>query len=160
MELLERFLEYIAIDTTSNSKKNTNPSTKGQLILAKELVMELKKLNINKIYFDEKNCYVYAILEGDKKLPKLGFISHLDTSENAISKNIKPQIIKNYDGKDIMLNNKKTLSPEIYPDLKNHIGKTLITTDGTTLLGADDKAGIAEIMSMLEYLKLIIPMRN
>ena len=151
MELLERFLEYIAIDTTSNSKKNTNPSTKGQLILAKKLVMELKKLNINKIHFDEKNCYIYAILEGDKKLPKLGFISHLDTSENAIGKNIKPQIIKNYDGKDIMLNNKETLSPEIYPDLKNHIGKTLITTDGTTLLGADDKAGIAEIMSMLEY---------
>lgn len=151
MELLKKFLEYIAIDTTSNSKINVNPSTKNQLLLAKKLVKELKNINVSNIYFDDKNCYLYAVLEGKKDLPKIGFISHLDTSLNAPGKDIKPQIIKNYDGKDVLLNDNIILSPKVYPDLKNHIGKTLITTDGTTLLGADDKAGIAEIMTMLEY---------
>lgn len=92
-----------------------------------------------------------VMLMGNKDLPKIGFISHLDTSENASGKSIKPNIITNYDGKDVMLNNNIILSSKVYPDLKNHVGKTLITTDGTTLLGADDKAGIAEIMCMLEY---------
>lgn len=151
MELLKKFLEYIAIDTTSNSKINVNPSTKNQLLLAKKLVKELKNINGSNIHFDDKNCYLYAVLEGKKDLPKIGFISHLDTSLNAPGKDIKPQIIKNYDGKDVLLNDNIILSPKVYPDLKNHIGKTLITTDGTTLLGADDKAGIAEIMAMLEY---------
>lgn len=151
MKVLEKFLEYVAINTTSNSKINVNPSTKNQLILAKKIVKELKNININNIYFDEKNCYIYAVLEGDMNLPKIGFISHLDTSENALGNNVKPQIIKKYDGKDVVLDGNKILSPRVYPDLRNHIGKTLITTDGTTLLGADDKAGIVEIMSMLEY---------
>ena len=155
MDLLERFLKYISIDTTSNSSKNKTPSTKGQLQLAKLLVKELKDLNVDELYFDDNNCYVYAKIEGNSELPKIGFISHLDTSEDACGKNIKPKIIYNYKGKDIKLNRNIKLSVKENLDLKNHIGKTLITTDGTTLLGADDKAGIAEIMQMIECLKNI-----
>lgn len=151
MTVTERFLRYILIDTTSDSKKIDTPSTKSQLKFAKQLIEELKSLNMNKIYFDDEKCYVYSILYGDKNYPKIGFISHLDTSENACGKNIKAKIIKDYNGKDVCLNNNVVLSTSLYPDLKSHIGKTLITTDGTTLLGADDKAGIAEIMCMLEY---------
>lgn len=151
MSLLDRFFKYISIDTTSDSSKDNTPSTKSQLEFAKLLIDELNSMNIDDIYFDGKNCYVYARLKGNEKLPKIGFVSHLDTSENAKGNNIKPQIIYNYDGNDIVLNNNQVISSEMYPDLKNHKGKTLITTDGTTLLGSDDKAGIAEIMEMLEY---------
>ena len=151
MKILDRFLKYVSIDTTSDSKKEDTPSTNNQFKLAKLLVEELRLLNVDQIHFDQKNCYVYGMLMGDKELPKIGFVSHLDTSEAASGKNIKPNIIINYDGNDVKLNDNVVLSTEVYPDLKNHVGKTLITTDGTTLLGADDKAGIAEIMSMLEY---------
>ena len=151
MNILERFLKYISIDTTSDSSKEDTPSTKNQFKLAKLLVKELKELNVDEVYFDDKYCYVYGVLKGDSNLPKIGFISHLDTSEDANGKNIKTNIIYNYDGKDVRLNDSIVLSSSVYPDLKNHVGKTLITTDGKSLLGADDKAGIAEIINMLEY---------
>ncbi len=151
MTVLDRFIKYISIDTTSDSTKNNTPSTKNQLKLAKMLIEELNLLNVDEIHFDNNNCYVYAKLKGNEKLPKIGFISHLDTSENAKGSDIKPQIIYNYDGTNIKLNENQIISSEIYTDLKNHKGKTIITTDGSTLLGSDDKAGIAEIMQMLEY---------
>lgn len=151
MTILDRFLRYVVIDTTSNSKKSETPSTDGQRKLANLLVDELKDLNVDEIYYDEENCYVYAILRGNGKLPKIGFVSHLDTSEAENGKNIKPQIIYDYDGSDIWLNNEDKKEVAIYPNLRKHIGKTIITTDGTSLLGSDDKAGIAEIMNMLEY---------
>lgn len=149
--MLERFLNYIRIDTTSNPDKTDNPSTTGQIELAKMLVKELRDLNVDNIYFDEEHCYVYAVLKGNEKVPKVGFIAHLDTSDGAPGNDIKTQIIPNYDGADVYLNENRILSSSVYPDLKNHVGKTLITTDGNTLLGADDKAGIAEIMKMVEF---------
>jgi len=105
---------------------------------------------MDEVWLDKEHCYVYALLKGIESAPKIGFISHIDTSEAVTDVNINPQIIKNYDGKSIQLNEKEILDVNKYPNLKEHIGKTLITTDGNTLLGADDKAGIAEIMTMLE----------
>lgn len=151
MSILERFLEYVSIDTTSDSSKTDTPSTEGQITLAKLLIKEMEKLNLDKIYYDQQHCYIYGLLKGREELPKIGFVSHLDTSEDAVGKNIKPNIIYNYKGENIILNDNIMISTDDYPDLKNHIGKTLITTDGRTLLGADDKAGIAEIMQMLQY---------
>lgn len=150
MTLLERFLTYIKVDTSSSSLVENTPSNNNQKILAKMLQEELIELG-TETYFDESHCYLYATLKGDESLPKIGFIAHLDTSEDAKGNEIKPNIIKNYDGKDIILKNNNVLSPKDYPNLKEQVGKTLITTDGTTLLGADDKAGIAEIMTMLEH---------
>ncbi len=151
MNILDRFLKYISIPTTSNSEKEEcTPSTECQYNLAHVLVAELKELGLE-VDFDEGHCVIYAVLKGNAKAPSLGFISHMDTSEDAKGEDIKPKIIENYDGKDIELGNGKTTKVSIFPDLKNHIGKTLITSDGSTLLGADDKAGIAEIMTMLEY---------
>ena len=151
MNIIERFFKYVQIDTASDSSKSDTPSTEGQKILAKTLIEELKDLNLDMIHYDQKHCYIYGLLKGKEDLPKIGFIAHMDTSEDACGKNIHPNIIKNYDGGDISLNNDIILSSKVYPDLKNHIGKTLITTDGKTLLGSDDKAGIAEIMNMIEY---------
>lgn len=153
MDTLERFLKYISIPTNSNSNSNMVPSTASQKVLAEYLVSELKEINIDEIYYDEKNCYVYALLKGNEKLPKIGFISHMDTSEEVTDENVSPKIINDYDGNDVILNENIILKVNDFPDLKNHKGKTLITTDGTTLLGADDKAGIAEIMTMIEYFK-------
>ena len=151
MNILERFLKYISIDTTSDSSKIDTPSTIGQIKLANLLVEELKELNIDVVHYDSEHCYVYGLLKGNAVLPKIGFISHLDTSEYSKGKNIQPKIIHNYNGNDIILDNNIILSSKVYPDLNNHIGKTLITSRGKTLLGADDKAGIAEIMNMLQY---------
>lgn len=147
--MFERFLKYISIDTTSDSNKYDTPSTLGQLDLASLLVKELHSLNLDMVHYDQEHCYVYGVLKGNSELPKIGFISHLDTSEDAPGKNISVNIIKDYDGNDIVLNNGLVLSVKDYPNLKNKVGKTIITTDGSTLLGADDKAGIAEIMEML-----------
>ena len=152
MAILERFLKYVSVNTTSNSSSNDTPSTKEQFKLAELLVEELKEMNLGEVYFDKTNCYVYAKLPGNKKLPKIGFVSHLDTSEMQSGENVCPQIINNYDGRSIRLGNDDVLDVNVYPDLKNHVGKTLITTDGKTLLGADDKAGIAEIMEMMQLL--------
>lgn len=151
MNLLERFLKYVSIDTTSNSEISTMPSTPEQRILASLLYEELKDMKIEDIYYDSSNCYVYAMLDGNVDAASVGFVAHLDTSEYSKGDNIKPNIIRNYDGKDIKLDNGKVIKVEDNPELKEKIGKTIITTDGTTLLGADDKAGIAEIMSMLEH---------
>ena len=151
MNLLERFLKYVSIDTTSNSEISTMPSTPEQRILASLLYEELKDMKIEDIYYDSSNCYVYAMLDGNVDAASVGFVAHVDTSEYSKGDNIKPNIIRNYDGKDIKLDNGKAIKVEDNPQLKEKIGKTIITTDGTTLLGADDKAGIAEIMSMLEH---------
>ncbi len=150
-----KFLKYITFDTKSDPESDTNPSTVKQFELAKELEREMENLDLKNIKLSDK-CYLYATLpsNSDKELPVIGFISHLDTAPDASGTNINPQIIENYDGKDIILNKNKNiiLSPKDFPELKKYIGQTLITTDGTTLLGADDKAGIAEIMSAVEYL--------
>lgn len=153
MDILDRFIKYIKIPTNSKSDIDKIPSTECQRNLAKNIVLELREMNLDEVYFDETNCYIYAILKGNERLPKIGFISHLDTSEEVSDENVNPKIIKNYDGKDVKLNDDVILKVDEFPDLKNHIGKTLITTDGTTLLGADDKSGIAEIMNVLEYFK-------
>ena len=152
MDILKRFLNYISFDTTSDSSKEDNPSTKNQIEFAKFLLRELKDMGLE-IHFDEKHCYIYALLRGNQDLPKVGFISHLDTSQDACGKNIVPVITSNYDGSEVFLRNGVTLSSNVFSKLKEKQGKTLITSDGTTLLGADDKAGIAEIMYMLEYFK-------
>ena len=152
----ERFLEYVKVDTKSDETTRTTPSTKGQLELGKILEKELKEIGLSDIFVDEFG-YVYATLKGnsDKKdIPTIGFISHMDTAPDMSGKDVNPQIVKNYDGDVVVLNEKLNikLEPKELPELKNYIGKTLITTDGTTLLGADDKAGISEIVTAMEYL--------
>lgn len=150
MDILNRFLNYISIPTNSNSNSSTIPSTQTQYNLAKYLYEELKNMNMDDVYLDVDHCYVYAHLKGIDTAPKLGFISHLDTCEAVTDNNVNPQIIKNYNGESVKLNENEILDVNVYPHLKKHKGETLITTDGTTLLGSDDKAGIAEIMCMLE----------
>lgn len=152
MKILNKFLRYIHIPTNSSSKTKTSPSTNTQWNLAKLLIQELKELNMDDVYLDQEHCYVYAFLKGNISAPKIGFIAHLDTSESVTDENVNPQIIKNYNGESVKLNEREILDANKYPDLKTHKGKTLITTDGSTLLGSDDKAGIAEIMTMLEYI--------
>ena len=154
-EILNRFLRYVSIDTQSDENSESYPSTQKQFDLAKVLKSELEALGLVDVSLDE-HCYVMATLPANtnKKIPVIGFIAHMDTSPDMSGANIKPQIWKNYDGKDITLNKEKNLVLSIadFPELPNYQGQTLITTDGTTLLGADDKAGIAEIMVALEYL--------
>lgn len=153
MKILDRFLKYIQIPTNSNSETGASPSTETQRNLAKVLIEELNELNLDEVYYDEEHCYIYAYLKGNPNAPKIGFVSHMDTSEAVTDENMKPQIIENYNGESVKLGEKEVLDVVQYPDLKNHKGKTLITTDGNTLLGADDKAGIAEIMTMLEKIQ-------
>ena len=152
----DRFLEYVKLDTKSDETTRVTPSTKGQLVLGEKLANELKEIGLSDVHVDEFG-YVYATLPAntDKKdIPTIGFIAHMDTAPDMSGKDVKPQIIENYKGQDIVLNEelKVYLAPSSSPELKNYIGKTLITTDGTTLLGADDKAGIAEIMTAMDYL--------
>ncbi|MEI0798249.1 peptidase T [Brachyspira intermedia] len=157
MKTYERFIKYTSFNTTSNSRnENQTPSTEGQRVFAEYLVNELKTMGIDNAYVDDKS-FVYASIpasKGKEDKPKLGFIAHLDTNEDAPGENIKTNIIKNYDGKDIVLNKEKNivLSSKKFDNLNKYIGNDLIVTDGTTLLGADDKAGIAEIMTMAEIL--------
>ncbi|WP_112379697.1 peptidase T [Flagellimonas maritima] len=154
-KLLPRFLEYVSIDTQSDPYSKSTPSTEKQWNLAKKLVLELHQIGMQDVSIDE-NAYIMATLPSniDKKVPVIGFISHIDTTPDFIGKNVRPKIIKDYDGEDIMLNNAKNiiLSPSYFEELGEYKGQTLITTDGTTLLGADDKAGIAEIITAMEYL--------
>ncbi|SHG17684.1 peptidase T [Flagellimonas flava] len=154
-KLLPRFLEYVSIDTQSDPYSKTTPSTKKQWDLAKKLVLELHQIGMQEVAIDEHG-YIMATLPSnvDQNVPTIGFISHMDTTPDFSGRNVKPQIIENYDGKDIVLNKNKdlVLSPNYFEDLELYIGQTLITTDGTTLLGADDKAGIAEIITAMEYL--------
>ena len=153
MKLLDRFLKYVSFDTQSAEDSATTPSTEKQLLLAEYLRDELTSLGLEEVVMDE-NGYVYATLPSTskKKLPVVGFIAHYDTSPDCSGANVNPRIVHNYDGKDIVLSDGIVSSPVKFPELLNHIGEDLIVTDGHTLLGADDKAGIAEIVSACEYL--------
>ena len=153
-KVVQRFLKYVTFDTTANPNNSNCPSSEGQRIFANYLVEELKSLGLEDAHVDE-NSYVMATLKGNTEgVETIGFISHLDTAPDITGKNVKPKIIKNYDGKDIVLNEELNIitSSNDYPDLKKFIGEDLIVTDGTTLLGADDKAGISEIVTAIEYL--------
>ena len=154
-ELIQRLTTYTKIDTQSNEASETTPSTPGQWDLANLLVEELKSIGMEEVEVDE-NCYVMATLPAntDKEVPTIGFLAHLDTATDFTGKNVNPQIVENYDGEDIILNKdlNVVLSPNEFPELAKYKGHTLITTDGTTLLGADNKAGIAEIMTAMHYL--------
>ena len=153
-KVVQRFLKYVTFDTTANPNNSNCPSSEGQKVFANYLVEELKSLGLEDAHVDE-NSYVMATLKGNTEgVETIGFISHLDTAPDVTGKNVKPKIIKNYDGKDIVLNEELNIitSSNDYPDLKKFIGENLIVTDGTTLLGADDKAGISEIVTAIEYL--------
>lgn len=154
-KILQRFLKYVSIDTQSNENSETCPSTDKQLNLARHLAEELTQLGMSNVSLDE-NGYVMATLPGNstKKVPVIGFIAHMDTAPDMPGNNVKPQIVDNYNGTEILLNKESgiKLSPEEFPDLLMYKGNTIICTDGTTLLGADDKAGIAEIITAMEYL--------
>jgi tripeptide aminopeptidase len=153
--ITNRFIKYIKIDTESDPNNPAFPSSEKQWDLAKVLVKELEQIGMQDIDLDE-NCYIMATLPSniDYEVPTIGFVSHIDTSPDFTGKNINPQVIYNYDGKDIVLNKEKNiiLSPSYFDDLLQYKGQTIITTDGTTLLGADDKAGITEIVTAMEYL--------
>lgn len=153
--IIDRFISYVIIDTESNPNSETTPSTQKQWDLANKLVEELQSIGMQDVTIDDKS-YIMATLPSnvEHEVPVIGFISHFDTTPDFTGANVQPQIIENYDGKDIVLNKKLNiiLSPSYFDDLKQYKGQTLITTDGTTLLGADDKAGITEIMSAMEYL--------
>jgi tripeptide aminopeptidase len=153
--IIDRFIGYVTVDTESDPESNTTPSTAKQWDLANKLVEELKQIGLSDVSIDDKS-YVMATLPSnlDYEVPTIGFVSHFDTTPDFTGKDVKPQIIKNYDGGDIVLNEEKNiiLSPSYFKDLLLYKGQTLITTDGTTLLGADDKAGITEIMTAMEFL--------
>ncbi|MGR6856919.1 peptidase T [Bacillus halotolerans] len=154
-DIIERFTTYVKVDTQSDESVDTCPSTPGQLTLGNMLVEELKSIGMEDASIDE-NGYVMATLPSntDKDVPTIGFLAHVDTATDFTGKNVNPQIVESYDGKDITLNEKLQviLSPDQFPELSGYKGHTLITTDGTTLLGADNKAGIAEIMTAMDYL--------
>ncbi|MGB7605972.1 MAG: peptidase T [Lutisporaceae bacterium] len=152
-KVVERFLKYVKYDTQSNMDTKTTPSTPGQLVLAETLKKELEEIGMQDVSLD-KNGYLMASLPSniDTSVPTLGLIAHMDTARDASGKDVNAQIVKNYDGEDIVLKNGLVISPKEYPVLKNYKGQDIITTDGTTLLGADNKAGIAEIFTAVEYL--------
>jgi len=161
-ELIQRFLRYVKIDTRSKMDAKTFPSTEKQFNLARLLKKELEELGLEDVELDE-NCYLMATLPStipdddplSAKLPIIGFLAHIDTSPDVSGENVKPQFIPSYDGGDIVLpgDSSQVITVEMNPPLKQYVGKEIITTDGTTLLGADDKAGVAEIMTALSYLK-------
>mgnify|MGYP002639999263 FL=1 len=153
MDIEERFLKYVTFDTQSDENSQTTPSSLKQLKLAKYLVDELKNIGVTNAYVDEFGIVYGSLLANcEANCPKIGFIAHMDTSPDMSGENVKPRIIENYDGSDIILNEKLNIhmGPNDFESLNRNIGENLIVTDGTTLLGADDKAGIAEIMTMLE----------
>jgi len=154
-EILNRFLSYVAIDTQSDDTSTTFPSTAKQFDMLNLLHDQLKAFGLDDVSIDS-NGYVMGTLPSNtsKKVPVIGFVSHVDTSPDMSGANIKPRLVENYDGKDIILNQEKNIvmTPVDFPELLEYIGQTLIVTDGTTLLGADDKAGVTEIMAAIEYL--------
>ena len=156
IDVIEDFLRYVKIDTQSDDTTGASPSTAKQHDLAGLLEKELIEIGASDVYYDKEHCYVYASIPSNSgnDSPAIGFVSHMDTSDEVSGKNVNPRIVENYDGKDIVLSQdgKVVLSPVDFPELKNHVGEDLIVTDGTTLLGADDKAGIAEIMTMTKTL--------
>ncbi|MEG1187477.1 MAG: peptidase T, partial [Bacteroidales bacterium] len=155
MNLTERFLHYVSKDTQSDELTQMTPSTPGQMLFAQDLKQELEEMGMTEVTLDE-NGYLMATLPAntDKDIPVVGFIAHMDTAPDMSGRNVKPRIVSNYDGEDILLNEKENivLSPSYFPELKKYVGQDLIVTNGLTLLGADDKAGIAEIMSAMQYL--------
>lgn len=155
MTLVDRFLHYVSFDTQSDELTNMTPSTPGQMIFAKALEKELQRMGLSEITLDE-NGYLMATLPAntDKELPTVGFIAHLDTSPDMSGRNVSPRIVKNYDGGEIVLcaEENVVLRPAEFPEMLHYVGQDLIVTDGKTLLGADDKAGIAEIITAMEYL--------
>ncbi len=156
MTVVDRFLQYVKFDTQSDELTNMTPSTPGQMIFARHLEKELRDMGLSDITLDD-NGYLMATLKSnvtDRNVPTVGFIAHLDTSPDMSGHNVSPRIVENYDGGDIVLNSSTgvTLSPEQFPELLHYKGQALIVTDGNTLLGADDKAGIAEIISAVDYL--------
>ena len=154
-EILERFLRYVRIDTQSDPDSTEFPSTEKQLHLAKILVKDLKEIGLPDVLLDDKG-YVMATLPSniEEEVSVIGFLSHMDTSPDMPGENVNPQIVNNYDGEDILLNEKSGLKlrTDDFPEIKQYKGQTIITTDGTTLLGADDKAGITEIITAMQYL--------
>ena len=149
--MLDKFLKYVSYDTQSDDKNKKCPSSPGQLELGKILVEDLKALGIDNAHMDD-NGYVYASIEGTvKDAPKIGLVAHMDTALEITGKNVNPQIIEKYEGGDIILNDKYKLTEEEFPFLKDLVGHKLVTTDGTTLLGADDKAGLAIIMEVAKF---------
>ncbi|CEH33058.1 peptidase T [Romboutsia lituseburensis] len=153
-KVVERFLKYVAFDTTADPKNSNCPSSEGQRVFANYLVEELKGLGLTDANVDE-NSYVMATLKGNTEgVDTIGFISHLDTAPDVTGKDVKARIVENYDGKDIVLNEELNIVTKVsdYPEIAKFVGEDLIVTDGTTLLGADDKAGIAEIVTAIEYL--------
>jgi len=153
-KVVERFLRYVEFDTKSDPDSETVPSSKKQLLLAEELVKELQELGLEEVSLDQYG-YVYATLPANAPhLPAIGFIAHMDTSPDMSGANVKPRIITSYNGEDIILNQEHNIIMKVkdFPEILAYLGKDLIVTDGTTLLGADDKAGIAEIITAIEYL--------
>ncbi len=154
-KLLNRFLHYVSFDTQSDELTNMTPSTPGQMIFARELEKELRQIGLTEITLDE-NGYLMATLpaNSDKPLPTVGFIAHLDTSPDCSGRKVSPRIVEKYDGSDIVLNadDNVVLRPDEFPELLHYTGQDIVVTDGKTLLGADDKAGVAEIVSAMEYL--------
>lgn len=153
--LLDRFIRYVKVNTRSDAASSTVPTTSGQIELAKIIENDLRKIGLSAIQFNEANCFLTAVLPAntEEQIPSIGFIAHLDTADyNA--KNIQPQVFTDYDGKDVVLNEQLEIVMRVieFPNLADYVGETLITTDGTTLLGADDKAGIVEILAAIEYL--------
>ncbi|OPZ30222.1 MAG: Peptidase T [Bacteroidetes bacterium ADurb.BinA174] len=155
MNIVERFIKYVKIDTQSDENNSQTPSTQKQFNLAKEVEREMIEMGLTEVSLDN-NCYLMATLPSNinKEVPTIGFIAHFDTSPDMSGENVNPRIVKNYDGKDIVLNEEQNIisSPNDFPELLKFVGDDIIVTDGTTLLGADDKAGIAEIMTAMEYL--------
>jgi tripeptide aminopeptidase len=155
MKIAERFLKYVSFTTTSDENTNLTPSTPGQMVFANYLVDELKSIGLHEVELDS-NGYIMATLPSntDLAVPTIGFISHMDTSPDMTAKHVKARIVSNFDGNDIILNQEKEiiLSTKKYKDILNYLGQDIIVTDGTTLLGADDKAGLTEIVSAMEYL--------
>ena len=155
MNITDRFLKYVSFTTTSDENTNMTPSTPGQMVFAVYLVEELNSIGLQDVNLD-KNGYVMATLPAntDKDIPTIGFISHMDTSPDMSGKHVKPRIVSNYDGENIVLNEEKGIIFETskYPEILQYKGQDIIVTDGTTLLGADDKAGLAEIVTAMEYL--------
>lgn len=156
MDLVQRFLKYVSYDTQSDTETGLTPSTPGQIIFARVLEEELKTIGLDEVQLDS-NGYLTATLPANcsKDLPVIGFIAHMDTSPDMSGKRVQPRIVSAYDGKDILLDEKEGiyLQPSQFPELLHYIGHDLIVTNGRTLLGADDKAGIAEIISAMVYLK-------
>ncbi len=152
-KLVERFLTYVKVNTRSDANSQTTPTTVGQVVLAKMIETELHELGLADVHYNEQNGFLTARLPGNQPAAKsIGLIAHLDTADFS-AENIRPQVITNYDGQDVLLNQEQgiVLSVAEFPNLKEYQGETLITTDGTTLLGADDKAGIVEILAAVEY---------